>query len=228
MFCQSGFIFHAIILILAFYAPVTQSFWDSFYVLSILLCSPVCQWPLITCLSMCWLICLSALPRRWALLAGLVYVCVLTCSSVCTSQLVSASCFLRFFLCYNLSTCLYSPVCECLTYLDSFCSDFFIHMCSSWWVPLAFLDSLHVLIYPYIYALQKVSSPHLLEFFSCPNLSIHLCSPVCEYSLIAQILPMFWCVHLCSLVCGCHLLGLNSFCILTCLLSIYLCSPVGK
>jgi len=40
---------------------------------------------------------------------------------------------------------------------------------------------------PFPYTLQFVSAIRLLGLFSCPDMPIPLCSPVCECPLLAQV-----------------------------------------
>ena len=188
--------------------------------LSLPLLSLVCECLLLDYfLSMFWLISPSAVSRQWVPLAQLLSFCVLTCSSLCCIQKVSGPCSVVFVPCPDLSLPLLSPDCGCLL-LGHFLSMSWLispSAISREWVPLAPLLSFYVLTCPSLCCLQEVSGPYSVAFFSCPNLSLPLPSPVCECLLLDHFLSISWLISLSAVSREwVPLAQLLPFCVLTC------------
>ena len=89
---------------------------------------------------------------------------------------MSAPYSLRVLLCPNLSihSC-YLGSEYLLHFAFLLCPNLSVHfMLSRKWVPLAHIDSFYVLTCPSVCALQEVSTPCLLRFLLCPNMSVCL------------------------------------------------------
>jgi len=139
------------------------------------------------------LTCSSVISRKWVSHARSLFLCVLTCLSLCALQLVNPlSCLLSlhtlicpslytllaylltFFPCLNLSHSLHSPGSECplLARFHSLSSDLSLHLC---------LRS------------PESECPLLARFHSLSSdLSLHLClrSPESECPLLARFRPL--------------------------------------
>ena len=141
---------------------------SNLFCLSIHLCSPVSECSLLDWIFyMSWFICLPMLSRMWVTLLG-------------------------FFLYSNLSICLCSSVGKHLL-LAQILSILIVcpSALSRLWVPLTCLDFLHVLTCLTVCTLQVVSASCSVGFFTCSNLSVHLCSLGCECPLLGRVLAMF-------------------------------------
>jgi len=142
-------------------------------------------------------------------LAQLLFFCVLTCTSLCGLQGVSALPLVDFFLCPDLCLPLWPPGSECPLFC-SFLSVFSLvppSVVSSWYVPVAWSLSFHILTCASLCGLQRVSTCCLATF------CVLTCASLCGYQEVSApcLVTFFLYPDLCPLlwypVGECPLLG---------------------